>query len=539
MMIIRDLALRYGARVLFTDVNLNLNPGQRYALVGANGAGKSSFLKILGGEEEPSEGQITVPKGTRMGWLKQDHFRYEHTSLLHTVIAGKAELWKALCTKEKLLAQETMTDEEGYHLAECEHIILDHDGYTAEDVAAELLKGLGIPEEYHHQPLSVLSGGYKLRVLLAQALFHQPDILLLDEPTNHLDMMSIDWLEGYLTTQFHGVLVVISHDVMFLNHVATHVLDIDYGEVRLYTGAYDAFMREKQMIMEQKILATESLEKKMAQMRAFIDRFKAGTRSRQAASREKALEKIEFPDLQKSSRVSPTFRFTLKRPSGKIVLKATQISKAFGDRRVLNQVNLTAHRGDKIVIIGPNGVGKSTLLKILLDLLPADQGQHTWGHETSCSYFSQDHHDLLHESQTVFQWLEHHVPSESPQALRQTLGSVLFKQDDAFKNILSLSGGEGARLLLAKMMLEKGNVMILDEPTNHLDIEAKEALKQALIAYPGTLMMVTHDRDFAASIATHIVALTPKTVTLFHGTYQEYIGKHGLGAMSDRPGLMR
>lgn len=526
MMIIRELGLQYGSRVLFAGVDLNLNPGSRYALVGANGAGKSSFLRILGGEEEASTGEVTTSKGACIGWLKQDHFLYEQTSIINTVIAGNAKLWKALQTRAALLEKETLTEEEGYLLAECEMTVLEEDGYSAEGVAAFLLEGLGIPEASHHQPLSILSGGYKLRVLLAQALFQKPDILLLDEPTNHLDIPSIQWLETYLQ-DYQGVLVLISHDVAFLNKLATHVLDIDYGEVRIYTGNYDRFVQQKEQTMEQKLKEAAGIEKKVAHMQALVDRFRAGTRARQAASRAKAIDKIELPDLVKSSRVSPGFQFESQRSSGKVVLKAHEIGKAFDGRSVLHQVNLTINRGDKLIIIGPNGVGKSTLLKILLGLIPADQGAYEWGHEVHRSYFSQDHHDLLSESQTLFGWLEQRRPTDAAPALRKALGQVLFKQDDAFKNILQLSGGEAARLLLAHMMLEKGNTLILDEPTNHLDIEAKEALKQALIRYPGTLLMVTHDRDFAMHIGSRVMAITPKGVTHFPGSYEDYLKKHG------------
>jgi ATPase subunit of ABC transporter with duplicated ATPase domains len=530
MLSINDVSMAYGARLLFTDVSLNLNPKSRYGLVGANGAGKSTFLKIIAGDEEQSMGEITLVKKARVGFLKQDQFRFENVSIINTVIAGKKELWKAMCEKEEILSKGELDEESGYRIGELEHAIMDNDGYTAEYTASELLVGLGIKEELHYQPLSTLSGGYKLRVLLAQSLFDNPDILLLDEPTNHLDMDSIYWLEEYLREQFKGVLVFISHDVAFLNNVSTHILDIDYGEVRQYTGNYVSFETQKAEIMEQKLHEQSYTEKKLARMRVFIERFRASaTRSKQAQSREKLAEKIELemPDIQKSSRVSPSFLFKQKRLSGKTALKVDNISKSYGEKNVLNKVSFTVARGDKTIIIGPNGIGKSTLLKITLDKIKSDLGSYEWGIETHISYFAQDHHELLNESMSAYDWMQDQMPMHTVGAIRSSMGHVLFRQDEAFKNILSLSGGEGARLLLAKIMLEEANVLILDEPTNHLDIESKNALKKALIDYPGTLIMVTHDRDFATSIATRIIALTEKKVIDFKGSYDEYLDRFG------------
>jgi ATPase subunit of ABC transporter with duplicated ATPase domains len=527
MITITNLAMQYGARLLFTDVNLSLNAGYRYGLVGANGAGKTTFFKVVMGDEVASFGAVGTTKYARIGCLKQDHFLYENTSIINSVIAGKSELWSAIQEKEQLLALDVFDDEAGYRLGELEQIIADNDGYIADIFAAELLIGLGIGIEYHNQPLSVLSGGYKLRVLLAQSLFNNPDILLLDEPTNHLDIMSIYWLENYLKEKFKGVVVFISHDMMFLNNIATHILDIDYGEIRNYTGNYDKFLEQKQQIIELKLSETKNLEKKISQMQAFVDKFRASaSRSSQALSREKQIEKIELPDIQKSSRVYPYFNFKQKRPSGKTILSVAQLSKSYGAKRILHNVNFSLQRSDKLVIIGPNGIGKSTLLKILLRLISGDGGSYEWSEGTQISYFAQDHHDLLNESITVMNWLSREAYSETENKIRSTLGQVLFRQDEVNKNILNLSGGEGARLLLAKIILEESNVLIMDEPTNHLDIEAKDSLKKALINYPGTLILVTHDRDFAKSIATRILAITSRGVTDFKGTYEEYLHKY-------------
>ncbi|MDD9337504.1 MAG: ATP-binding cassette domain-containing protein [Rickettsiaceae bacterium] len=528
MIITTNLAMSYGAKILFTDVSLHIKKGNRYGLVGANGAGKSTFFKILLQEEEANIGEFTCVKNARIGCLKQDQFLYENTSIINTVIAGRSELWQALQEKEKLLAIDQCDEEIGYRLGELEQIIADNDGYISEIFAVELLLGLGIQEKYHYQPLSVLSGGYKLRVLLAQSLFNNPDILLLDEPTNHLDIVSIYWLENYLKQKFKGALVFISHDLVFLNNISTHILDIDYGTIKIYTGNYDIFVCDKQLVTEQKLKEFSHLEKKIAVMQSFVDRFRAlSSRARQAASREKQIEKMELPDIQRSSRVSPYFNFKQKRPSGKLALKVQGISKSYEDKKILNNVNFTVSRGEKIVIIGPNGIGKSTLLKILINKISADLGSYEWGYETQISYFAQDHHELLNESMSVIDWLSNQIPTESDNVLRSVLGQLLFSKDEVSKNILNLSGGEGARLLLAKIILEESNILVLDEPTNHLDIESKDMLKKALINYQGTLILVTHDRDFASNIATRVIALSHRTITDFKGKYQEYLHKYG------------
>ncbi len=526
MMTITNLAMSYGPKLLFTEVNLNLNKPNRYGLVGANGAGKSTFMRLLAQEEEAGLGEISLVKNTRIGWLKQDQFRYENTSIINTVIAGKEELWNALQRKEIILAKDEITEKDGFELGELEEIIQHNDGYNAEIFATDLLIGLGISETYHNQNLSVLSGGYKLRVLLAQSLFNNPDFLMLDEPTNHLDMLSIFWLENYLKQKFRGVIIFISHDVAFLNNVSTHILDIDYGEIRQYTGNYNIFAEEKKAVMEQKLNQRAFVEKKIANMMVFVNKFRASTRSRQAISREKQIEKIEIPDLLKSSRISPNFDFKVLRPSGKSVIQTSNIAKSFQEKQVLNKVSFSVNRGEKVIIIGPNGIGKSTLLKIILGKLSQDHGTYEWGYEAQISYFAQDHHDLLHENISAYDWLSKQLSTESIQAIRTIMGNMLFRQDEANKNILNLSGGEGARLLLAKIILEKSNVMILDEPTNHLDIEAKESLKMALIEYSGTLIMVTHDRDFASAIGTRVVALSKNGIIDFKGKYSEYLEKH-------------
>ncbi|MEK6734816.1 MAG: ABC-F family ATP-binding cassette domain-containing protein [Pseudomonadota bacterium] len=527
MLIVNDVAFLYGARLLFADVSFNLNAGQRFGLVGGNGAGKSTFLRLIAGEEEPSTGEISIAKRARVGWLRQDQFLFENVAIINTVIAGNKTLWEAMCEKEEILAKEVFEEANGYRLGDLEHIIMENGGYEAESTAAELLVGLGVKEEFHYQPLSVLSGGYKLRVLLAQSLFDDPDLLLLDEPTNHLDIDSIYWLENYLKESFKGALLFISHDVIFMNNLATHILDIDYGEIILYTGNYYSFVDQKKAVEEQKLKELAYLEKKISHLSSIVDKFRAGTRAKQAKSKERMIEKIELPDVKKSSRISPYFHFNQKRPSGKLALNIKNISKSFGDKKVLNNINFSVNRGDKVIIIGPNGVGKSTLLKILLDNLTAEISEFEWGYEVHKSYFAQDHHEQLNYSISVFEWICDQLKMETTSKLRNYLGHVLFRQDDVHKDILNISGGEGARLLLAKMMVEENNCLILDEPTNHLDIEAKESLKRALIDFPGTMIMVTHDRDFASSIATRIIAISPNKLVDYKGTYNEYLDKYG------------
>lgn len=530
MISISHVSMHYGAKLLFNDVDLNLLPGKRYALVGANGTGKSTFLRLLTQADTPTLGEITISKKATIGFLKQDQFRYEHNRVIDVVLQGKHALWIALKEKEDLLSKDAFDEKMGFRLGILEEIILQQDGYTAETFAQTLLLGLGVDRQYHFKALNTLSGGFKLRVLLAQCLFEEPDILLLDEPTNHLDIMSIAWLETYLKTNFNGILVFISHDQDFLNTLCTHVLDIDYGEVREYVGTYNQFLEEKQLRVEQKLREQQYIEDKIAHMRAFIDRFKASaTRAKQANSREKMIDRLEMPDIKKSSRIHPAFSFRQKRPSGKEVLTVKQLSKNFASKTVLENISFTINRGEKIAIIGHNGIGKSTLLKILLDKHDLTQGQYQWGYESQIAYFAQDHHETLKAHASLWEWLNEQEGSEAGHTkVRQALGQMLFTQDDIDKKISTLSGGEAARLLFANIMLQNANVLILDEPTNHLDLESREALAKALHAFEGTILCVSHDRHFVTQIATRILAFTETGVTDFLGGYQEYL--HRLGA---------
>lgn len=500
--------MTYGQKLLFMNVSLNLSSDGRYALVGANGTGKSTLFKLILGEEEPTDGEIKLPKEATIGWLKQDQFKYEQTCIRDIVLQGKPKLWEALQERDALLASETWTDAQGFRLGALEEIVAHQNGYTAIADAEQILMGLGIHEEYFDKPLSALSGGYKLRVLLAQTLFQNPSILLLDEPTNHLDIVSIAWLEKFLNEQYQGMVVFISHDVSFVDHVAKEIIDIDYGDIRQYKGNYARFLTEKALIQEQKQIELKSAEAKISEMQRFVERFKAkASKAAQARSRMKMIEKIELPDIKHSSRVSPSMQFHQKRPSGKRVLKVTGLNKAYQDKVLYQNLNLEIHRGEKVAILGVNGVGKSTLIKIMLDLVKPDAGSCEFGHEVQVSYFSQDHHELLTGSMSILAWLSSAVSSVTEQQARGALAQMLFVKDEVQKNISTLSGGEAARVLLAKVMLERPNLLVLDEPTNHMDLETIEMLGKALSDYAGTVIFVSHNRHLIEVVATRIIYL--------------------------------
>ncbi|MCR9191911.1 MAG: ATP-binding cassette domain-containing protein [Gammaproteobacteria bacterium] len=525
MITLNQLSITFGQKLLFYDVNLILNTNQSYALVGANGCGKSTLFKLITKEEEPSSGDILRPKDATVGWLKQDQFRYEDTLIRDIVMEGRATLAATIKEKEALLAIDPWTEAQGMRFAELENLIYQEDGYTAPSQIEKILLGLGIPLSYHDQPLRALSGGYKLRVLLAQALFQNPEILLLDEPTNHLDIESIRWLEHFLATEYQGLLLFISHDLDFINHLADHILDVDFGEIRQYSGKYAKFLAEKSLLQEQKMQEKRQVEEKVAHLQKFVDRFKAkASKAAQARSRMKMIEKIEIPDLLRSSRIAPTFHLVPKKASVKLVCTVEGLSKSFHEQSLFQNLSFTLKRHDKMAIVGANGRGKSTLLKLLLSLIPEDTGIITWGPEARISYFSQDHHDLLNESKTVFQWLLDCVSGVTEQQIRKVLGQMLFVQDEVHKDILSISGGEAARLLMAKVMLESPNVLILDEPTNHMDLETIEALADALKAYTGTLLVVSHNRHFIEKFATRILYFPPSgKIHDYKGGYEAFL----------------
>jgi ATPase subunit of ABC transporter with duplicated ATPase domains len=531
MIAVSDLGKSFGQQTLFEGVSLQFNPGNKYGLVGANGSGKSTFLRMLTGEELASEGTINMPKRLKLGVLKQDHYRYEHMPILEVAMMGNHEVWEAMMEKERLLENaDKEFDADRY--ADVEDLILRHDGYTLEARAGEILEGLGIPTEVHRNPLSTLSGGFKLRVLLAQVLAAEPDALLLDEPTNHLDILSIRWLEKFLV-EYKGTAVVISHDHRFLDNICTHIVDVDYETILLYPGNYTAFMEAKVGNRDRKEAEIEKREAEIARHKEFVDRFKAkATKARQAQSKMKMMEKIVIERLPQSSRRYPTFKFKQVRPSGRQALELEGISKSYGDNQVLKDVSLRVERGDRIAIIGPNGIGKSTLLKIAVGEVEPDAGPNAgkveWGYETYPGYFSQDHNEVPKGSkQTVEAWLWEAVPGEPIGFVRGNLGMVLFSGDDVKKPLGGLSGGEAARLVFCKLSVTKPNVLILDEPTNHLDLEAIEALVEGLKEYDGTLIFVSHDRWFVQQLADRILEISPKGIQDFRGTYEEYLERLG------------
>ena len=527
MIAVSDLGKSFGQQTLFEGVSLQFNPGNKYGLVGANGSGKSTFLRMLTGEELASEGTINMPKRLKLGVLKQDHYRYEHMPILEVAMMGNHEVWEAMMEKERLL-ENAAEEFDADRYADVEDLILRHDGYTLEARAGEILEGLGIPTELHRNALSTLSGGFKLRVLLAQVLAAEPDSLLLDEPTNHLDILSIRWLEKFLM-DYKGTAVIISHDHRFLDNICTHIVDVDYETILLYPGNYTAFMEAKVGNRDRKEAEIEKREAEIARHKEFVDRFKAkATKARQAQSKMKMMEKIVIERLPQSSRRYPTFKFKQVRPSGRQALELEGISKSYGANQVLKDVSLRVERGDRIAIIGPNGIGKSTLLKIAVGEVEADAGKVEWGYETYPGYFSQDHNEVPKGSkQTVEAWLWEAVPGESIGFVRGNLGMVLFSGDDVKKPLGGLSGGEAARLVFCKLSVTKPNVLILDEPTNHLDLEAIEALVEGLREYDGTLIFVSHDRWFVQQLANRILEISPKGIQDFRGTYEEYLERLG------------
>jgi len=524
---LHELSKSYGAQTLFVGASLQFHPGCRYGIVGANGSGKSSLLRIVAGEEAATSGSVALSRRSRVGVLRQDHFRYEDVPILDVVMMGHVELWQAMQEKERLLeAAADHFDAERY--GELEDFILQHDGYALEARAAEILEGLNIPAAVHRKPLSVLSGGFKLRALLAQTLASGPDVLLLDEPTNHLDILSIRWLEKFLC-EFKGTLLVVSHDHRFLNNVCTHIVDVDYERLTMYRGDYDAFGRGKREERERREAEIEKRQQEIADHKEFIERFKAKpTKARQAKSKQRLVDKIVIEPLPMSSRRWPSFRLAAARRSGRVTLELNGIGKRYGDATVLHDVSLRVHRGDRLAIIGPNGIGKSTLLKIAVGRVSPDTGTARWGYEAHPGYFAQDHRELIDGSTDTLQsWLWNYCPGEPIGYVRGKLAEMLFTKEEADKKVANLSGGEAARLIFARLSVTRPTVLVLDEPTNHLDLEGIEALAEGLEKYDGTLVFVSHDRWFVSRLATRILELTPTGVVDFPGAYEEYLERCG------------
>ena len=525
MIALSNLGKSYGARTLFEGVSEKLVAGSRYGLVGANGSGKTTFLDIVAGFEPATEGSVTLPKNARIGVLRQDRFLRDQDRIIDVAMAGDELVTRALEEQRRLSA---LPEPDAARIAELEDFVAAHDGYTLEARTSRILEGLGIPVPSHRQPLGTLSGGFKLRVLLAQVLVGGSDIVLLDEPTNHLDILSIRWLEKFLA-EYSGCALVISHDRRFLDNVATHVLDVDYGTITLYTGNYSAFAAEKVAVRERKEAEIARAKSIIAEKRAWVERFGAkNTKATQAQSRLKQIERIEVEELESSSRRAPLFRFEMERPSGKEVLDVRAVSKSYGEKSVLRDVSLLVRRGERVAVIGPNGLGKSTLLKIVTANLAPDAGTATFGYEARVGYFPQAHHEVLPDAAaTPLDVIWNAIPSEGTSTVRGHLGRVLFSGADVEKPVGTLSGGEAARLVFCRIMVQKPNVLVLDEPTNHLDIESIQALSDALAAFEGTVLFVSHDRAFVSALATRILEVTKDGFRDFPGTYAEYLSRCG------------
>jgi ATPase subunit of ABC transporter with duplicated ATPase domains len=524
--------MRFGAKVLFEDVTTSFLTGRRYALTGPNGAGKSTFMRILTGDEEPTKGTVTRPR--KFGILRQDQFAFDSFRVLDTVIMGNKPLWEALTEREKLYDKDpnSLTDEDGMRMGELEGIVGEEGGYEAESDAAILLNGLGLEDALHLRQMSELQGGQKVRVLLAQALFGNPGALLLDEPTNHLDLDSVHWLEDYLG-KYEGTLIVISHDRHFLNNVCTHTADIDYNTIITYTGGYDDMVMAKTQIRSRIEADNAQREKKIAQLNEFIARFAAGTRSSQTTSRKKEVERLQTAELARSNIARPYIKFEQKRPSGKHVLEVKGLSKSYDDLKVFENFTASVTRGEKIAIMGRNGAGKTTLLRALLSTannaeaqsegeLELTAGTVEWGHEAAPGYFSQDHKRSIQPGYTTLEWLHNIDPQAGEQALRGLLGQMLFIREEALKPTTALSGGEAARLIFCRLMLQQPNILLLDEPTNHLDLESINALNVALQKFEGTVFFVTHDEDLLDEVATRIWHVHNGEIEDFKGPYAEY-----------------
>lgn len=523
-----NLTMQFGAKPLFENVSVKFNNGNRYGLIGANGCGKSTFMKILGGDLEPSGGQVMLEPNTRLGKLKQDQFAYEEFTVIDTVIMGHTELWAVKQERDRIYSLPEMSEEDGMRVADLEVQFAEMDGYTAESRAGELLLGLEIPLEQHFGLMSSVAPGWKLRVLLAQALFSDPEVLLLDEPTNNLDINTIRWLESVLA-QRNSTIIIISHDRHFLNSVCTHMADLDYGELRVFPGNYDEYMTAATQSRER--LLSENAKKKaqIAELQTFVSRFSANaSKAKQATSRAKQIDKIKLDEVKPSSRVSPYIRFTQNKKLHRQAVTLEKISKRFDDQAPLfNDLSMLVEAGERIAIIGPNGAGKTTLLRCLTGDLALDTGTIKWAEQAEIGYFAQDHAADFAVDDNLFDWMKQWTMGDE-QLVRGALGRMLFSNDDVKKSVKVISGGEQGRMLFGKLSLINPNVLIMDEPTNHLDMESIEALNLALENYPGTLVFVSHDRQFVSSLATRIIDMRPEGLVDFHGNYDDYLRSQGI-----------
>ncbi|WP_158379595.1 ABC-F family ATPase [Candidatus Williamhamiltonella defendens] len=523
-----NITMQFGSQPLFENISVKFGKGNRYGLIGANGCGKSTFMKILGKDLTATNGQVSLDVNERIGKLLQDQFAFEKYSVLDTVVMGHNELWKLKEERDRIYALPEMTEEDGYRVADLEVAYGEMDGYSAESRAGELLLGVGIPTKKHNGPMSDIAPGWKLRVLLAQALFSDPDILLLDEPTNNLDIDTIRWLEQTLN-QRSSTMIIISHDRHFLNMVCTHMADLDYGELRIYPGNYDQYMYAATQSREHLLAENAKKKAQISELQSFVNRFSANaSKSKQATSRARQIEKIQFNEVKATSRQNPFIRFEQEKKLFRNALEVNKLAKGFNST-LFKGLNLMIEVGEKVAVLGANGIGKTTLLKILIGALPPDAGHVKWSENSNIGYYAQDHSHDFEIEMTVLDWMtQWKKEKDDEQAVRSILGRLLFNQDDIKKSVKVLSGGEKGRMLFGKLMMQCSNILIMDEPTNHLDMESIESLNLALEKYEGTLIFVSHDREFVNSLATRIIEIMPDTVKNFRGNYEEYLLSQGI-----------
>ena len=528
MLTTANITMQFGAKPLFENVSVKFGQGNRYGLIGANGCGKSTFMKILGGDLEPTHGNVSKDVDERIGKLRQDQFAFEEFSVIDTVIMGHAELWEVKKERDRIYGLPEMTEADGIKVGELEGEFAEMDGYTAESRAGELLLGLDIPIEQHFGPMSEVAPGWKLRVLLAQALFADPEIMLLDEPTNNLDINTIRWLEKVLNER-NSTMIIISHDRHFLNSVCTHMADLDFRELRLYPGNYDEYMTASTQAREQQYADNAKKKAQINELQQFVSRFSANaSKAKQATSRAKQIDKIQLDEIKPSSRVNPFIRFDQDKKLHRQALEIENVSKDYGDGPLFSGLNLMLEVGERLAIIGPNGIGKTTLLKTLVGDLKPNTGVVKWSDNANVGYYAQDHSADFAEPLNLYDWMAHcGQVGDDEQTILGTLGRLLFSRDDFNKSVKVISGGEQGRMLFGKLMLQRPNILVMDEPTNHLDMESIESLNNALEQFPGTLVFVSHDREFVSSLATRIIELTPTGIVDYAGTYEEYLRSQG------------
>ena len=521
--------MQFGSKPLFENISVKFGNGNRYGLIGANGSGKSTFMKIIGGDLVPTSGNVSLDPHERLGKLRQDQFAFEEFTVLDTVIMGHTELWQIKQERDRIYSLAEMSEEDGFKVADLETQYAEMDGYSAEARAGELLLGVGIPIEQHYGLMSEIAPGWKLRVLLAQALFSNPDILLLDEPTNNLDIDTIRWLEDTLNER-ESTMIIISHDRHFLNMVCTHMADMDYGELRIYPGNYDDYMTAATQARERLLADNAKKKAQISELQSFVSRFSANAaKSKQATSRARQIEKIKLEEVKASSRQNPFIRFEQDKKLFRNALVVQNLTKGFDNGPLFKNLNLMVEVGEKVAILGTNGIGKTTLLKTLMNELTPEQGDIKWSENANIGYYAQDHEYEFEQDLTVFEWMSQwKQPNDDEQAVRSILGRLLFSQDDIKKQVKVLSGGEKGRMLFGKLMMQRPNIIVMDEPTNHLDMESIESLNMALELYQGTLFFVSHDREFVSSLASRIIEITPEKVIDYTGNYEDYLRSQGI-----------